>query len=616
MAEREVCWVFDQLPPSGARRGGDPSEHAFKHDLETFVREVVQNANDQALGFPAIRFEPVELEGDALEAFLQALDWRTLEPHLQAAAAGRGGAGLRDFLVEFQATRRLLLLHVEDRNTAGLIGDESDGDSNFRALCKDTLYSHKQNEAAGGSYGLGKSLLWSFSGLSTVLFNSVLFDDPAGLQSPRLIGRTELPSHSVRQGTQLPWYSGSGWFGHERQVDGGVRAESIWSPLSAELARRLHMQREPRSGTSILVVGFRDPAADVQDGMRGLAQRIGQAATRYFWPAMVMETRRLRLTLALEAGERLVAPDADPLIAPFLQCYLARGQAAAETLVKPGDIARRRIAVELPEARSGPQGTAYADLVVRLADERSAHPLCGHVAMFRGPGMVVRYWDRSNLALGVRPFHAVLVCGEARDPKQPSDTDRNLERFLRAAEPPGHDEWTSTPALKQHYKRGYARALQRLKDQIGEELRAMLLAQPKLGSQGPDKLQRRFPIGGHGARESEPAVFHFSRLSARFEAGRWQFSGAVRPERRQQAWHAELRLHELGEDGEKLAELRIERFELESKRAASTLSDGIATIEAPAVHEEVAFRGESTPLESGLVGVLGLEITGMTGAVH
>lgn len=148
---------------------------------------------------------------------------------------------------------------------------------------------------------------------------------------------------------------------------------------------------------------------------------------------MVMETRRLRLTLAQAAGEQLVAPDADPLITPFLQCYLARGE-AGDTLDKPGDIARRRITVELPDARSGPQGIAHADLVVRLGDERAAHPLFGHVAMFRGPGMVVRYWDRSNLALGVRPFHAVLVCGEARDPNSRVTQPRRAGSFAAGAD--------------------------------------------------------------------------------------------------------------------------------------------------------------------------------------
>lgn len=33
-------WVFDALPPSGQRRGGDPSEYAFTRTLDTFVREV------------------------------------------------------------------------------------------------------------------------------------------------------------------------------------------------------------------------------------------------------------------------------------------------------------------------------------------------------------------------------------------------------------------------------------------------------------------------------------------------------------------------------------------------------------------------------------------------
>ncbi|MFW6053743.1 MAG: hypothetical protein ACOC9J_02910, partial [Persicimonas sp.] len=43
----EIAWIFDPTPASGKRRGGNPSEYAFEGDLETFVREVIQNANDQ-----------------------------------------------------------------------------------------------------------------------------------------------------------------------------------------------------------------------------------------------------------------------------------------------------------------------------------------------------------------------------------------------------------------------------------------------------------------------------------------------------------------------------------------------------------------------------------------
>ena len=79
-------WIFDDLPPSGARRGGDPSEHAFKQDLDTFVREVIQNANDQSRGHPEVLFSFKELSGPELTAFQHALDWATLTEHIRATA--------------------------------------------------------------------------------------------------------------------------------------------------------------------------------------------------------------------------------------------------------------------------------------------------------------------------------------------------------------------------------------------------------------------------------------------------------------------------------------------------------------------------------------------------
>ena len=623
----DVHWVFDELPPSGARRGGDPSEHAFKHDVETLVREVVQNANDQALGFPALCFRVLELRGDPLARFYEAIDWFTLSPHLRAAASARGGRALAAYLRTLDTSARLLLLQIEDRNTVGLTGDETEGDSHFRALCKDTLYSHKQSEAAGGSYGLGKSVLWSFSGLGTVLFNSVLFEDPAGYVSPRLIGRAELPSHAVGSGKRgSGWYTGSGWFGRVRAAERGQRAESVWGSSALVLADSLQLTRPQRSGTSISIVGFREPQSEVEEGVEPLGQRIRQAATRYFWPAMIMETRRLRVSVAQEGGESVIIPEADELIAPFLECYRRRAD-AGDDLAMPGDLALRRIALELPAEREGDEPSAdrsgEVDLLVRLCDEHSPHPLAGHVAMFRGPGMVVRYWDRSGLALGMRPFHAVLICGAARNPLAPSAGDQRVERFLRAAEPPGHDDWETTPALKQQYKRGYGRALQRMKDQVTAELRALLVARPSVGSRGPDRLQRRFPIGARGGRGGEGNAFSFSRLAARFEGERWHFSGAIRratsePQSGQpqsgQPWRAELGLHELGEGGDPLDRIAIERLELEAVDARVQLQAGIARLDAPAELEELAFVGQSTPRRGDEIGELGLEINSVLGA--
>lgn len=85
-------WLFDTLPPSGAKRGGDPSEHAFKHDLETFVRGVIKNANDQATGTPVVALELLELEGEALESFQRAIAWDELQAHLRAEPARARGS--------------------------------------------------------------------------------------------------------------------------------------------------------------------------------------------------------------------------------------------------------------------------------------------------------------------------------------------------------------------------------------------------------------------------------------------------------------------------------------------------------------------------------------------
>ena len=188
-----ACWTFDALPPSGARRGGNPAEHAFRHDLSTFVREVVQNANDQAQARPRVVFRLHSLSGQPLVRFLDALDYSSLEPHLEAAARTHGGTGLRQALAVLRDRAELLVMFVEDYGTEGLTGDETEGDSHFRALCKDTLFSHKREATAGGSYGLGKSVLWIFSGLSIVLFDSTLMECPQGASNPRVVSSSTSP---------------------------------------------------------------------------------------------------------------------------------------------------------------------------------------------------------------------------------------------------------------------------------------------------------------------------------------------------------------------------------------------------------------------------------------
>jgi len=599
-------WVFDGLPPSGARRGGDPSEHVFKHDLDAFVREVIQNANDQRLDAkgPAIDFRLQELEGAELQAFLKALDFEALGTHLDAAAKARGGR-LKQRLDEFITQPRLRLLRVEDRNTVGLTGHESDGESHFRALCKDVLFSHKQVEGAGGSYGLGKSVLWTFSGWSTVLFNSIPHVLPGEARPPRLIGRAELPSHGA--------FAGAGWFGLKTATASGVRAESIWSLRAAQAARELLLERKDlQSGTSIQILDFREPAADEEHSVNETVDHLTSAAVRWFWPAMSFEGRRLEVSAQ---GSPRIDPGADADLAPFVTCFHQR-RVQRFALEEPGDLVVRELQFDIPAQRATPSVKAprpatqgRVRLIVRLASPTEEGPLLNRVAMFRGAGMVVKYLDRSRFALG-RPFHAVLACGLGREPDAPTEEDSAIEAFLRAAEPPGHDEWISTPALKDGWHQGYAKALSKLDERVNQALRELLAPALEHGTAGPDLLRKRFPFGALGAPGSAPSAFQISELTARLQDGAWHFSGELTPKEGSGGWEATIRLKELGDGGSVAGALAIETLRVAGKGTEVRIGDGMASVRVPS-KRGLRFEGQSARRSTGSANaVLSLEVTG------
>jgi len=594
-------WVFDVLPPSGARRGGDPSEHVFKHELDTFVREVVQNANDQRTGTPRVDFTATEYEGSALDDFLAALTVAELRRHLTVVGPTRTGRRITQRLAALDRTRRLRVLRVEDRNTVGLTGKEDEGDSHFRALCKDVLFSHKATGNAGGSFGLGKSVLWTFSGWSTVIFNSVPHSTPSAERPPRLIGRAELPSHGQ--------FAGPGWFGIKRQAQAGERAESVWAMPASAIAYELGISRDQLdTGTTILIVDFREPAADTDLSLDQLHEQIRRAAARWFWPAMCFASR----TLTVSTLGAAVLPDQSDEVAPFVACFAGR-QSSRQTLEEPGDVVARDLEFELPGRQNGQKTstTGRVQLAVRLAED-GRHPRTGQVALFRGAGMVVKYFDRSSLATQHRPFHAVLCCGEARDMAAKTPADEVVEAFLRDAEPPGHDEWEATPALKETWLRGYAKALETLKGKVSQTLKEIVAPPPTVGVRGPELLQKRFPFGTKGTPGSAPTSFSFSNLNARLDAGRWTFSGELAPTRGRGAWVAEVRLREVSEEGSVLREVFIDYLTSGRADAKVETKDGVGRISVKQGLSTLSFKGTSAALErTDVVGALSLEVTGL-----
>ena len=95
-------WYFFDGGPGAPRYGDDPTKHAVDHDTESFVREVLQNANDQRVASDrpvevTFRFET--LGGADRDRFLEALQWEEgLAERIEAIAEPGRGSGYRQFL--------------------------------------------------------------------------------------------------------------------------------------------------------------------------------------------------------------------------------------------------------------------------------------------------------------------------------------------------------------------------------------------------------------------------------------------------------------------------------------------------------------------------------------
>ncbi|WP_191907521.1 hypothetical protein [Haloarcula sp. CBA1131] len=144
----DVTWKFPDQASGLTDYHSMPTEKALDSELETFVREVLQNANDQGLPNDdpvKVTFEFNRLTGDDLDKYLEALQWTgqadppaNLEWHVERAIENEQARdpGLRRFVDSFEGDE-LLVLTVHDENTTGLVGEEDDSSQPYGALVKD-----------------------------------------------------------------------------------------------------------------------------------------------------------------------------------------------------------------------------------------------------------------------------------------------------------------------------------------------------------------------------------------------------------------------------------------------------------------------------------------------
>lgn len=457
-----AAWRFRPSPIDGGRTGGDQAAMNFSHDLETFAREVLQNSLDarrRDLGHPMrARFRVVSMEGRDKRAMLDALGWKDLKKHLLASSALRPSLG--DAVSRAESNAPLVSLVVHDGGALGLSGPER-GVGRFATFARNKLLSDKASGDAGGSFGLGKSVLWANSGWSTILAHSHPVSDQGAPEAPRFLGISQLPFHEVGGAA----HDGPGWFGEERR-DANQRWSGSFQPDSP-LLRALSLDRPAGfgTGTSLLVPDF-TATADFDPSL--VLMELAKSAAKFFWPSMAAQKPWLLLEVQQGDDVRAIDPASFGDIRPFLHLagfreeddWKDRTRRSEQPLKLPASAAAME---ERPDFRAHPAmevPDAIALSVVEL--ERDAGELTGHLALMRGAGMIVKYAPIH----ADRPVCALAQAGASRGGRR---EDALVEQFLRNAEPPSHDDWTSSaPKLHERYSRGYVGELRGLTRRLTE----------------------------------------------------------------------------------------------------------------------------------------------------
>ena len=566
-----LTWVTTPALGQGRSSGGSASAELFEGGgsqrrrslLETLVREICQNSTDQRVGRKAaeVCFDLILLRGEEREAFLAAMNWQTLRPHL-AAVKGAGGAALtlRAGIVAMEA-ETLVCLRISDSGTAGLTGDDWDEEGNFRRLCVQN-FSTGDETGRGGSFGLGKAVSWMHSRLLTVLFSSSV----QGMkeQGLRVFGRSELPAHELDGEAFLD----GAYLGVAADRDGIPVALSDWREPSA--ARSLQLERAGLngSGTTLLIPAFHEPDRDDVGSLgirdpEDLCRDLTDAAAKWFWPAISWGRLKVR-SRVLFSGESRASYESQAevggLWAPFLAA--SRVEPAGEPALSPGDSAAiditgfplpRRIHPEdRPELLHPALETLIRVGVTRVSPSEACLPCRSTIAMIRGAGMVVDYAEGLRLQDG-GSYCAVTLVGSALLNAAPSEALEisqefvaDAEEYFRAAEPVTHDDWLpTTRRLRESYDwRGSAGRLRGLRAEVRQILQLRLLSDDEPAPDaGPELLVRMLSLGEGSSPVASAARGEKPRLVIRIDRqGSW-----FDPESGGWALHGELIRHGRGE---------------------------------------------------------------------
>ena len=425
--------------------------------FQVMIRETVQNSWDARIdgGCPTYRLRLYEAGKTAVNALNQVI-LRDLPP-----------SSIDRSVISKSLSGTLRILEIADFGTRGLGGPTRADVVPKRGESPDfvdflrNVGSRRDRHLGGGTYGYGKSSLYTLSRCQTIVVSSVTADGER-----RLIACRVGSSFDVSRGGARGRYTGRHWWGVSDKGGDAI------APLRGAAARKLAAELgcSPRSGhdsgTSILIIDpdlpakDDDPAAEDRSEAEYLRDFTRDTLLWFFWPKMLSARPKGR-TMNFEVsmlGTAVELPD--PARVWPLSLYgelLKRIDHDGKRSSKP-DGKVMEIRSKLPDAHLGRLalkahlggGTAHKSAATVIpADLR-------HVALMRPAELVVTYLEGIRHPMDGLQWGGVFRCA-------PQD---GIEAAFAAAEPPAHDDWVPAAVADKRQRRYVNVALRQIKEEM------------------------------------------------------------------------------------------------------------------------------------------------------
>lgn len=367
----------------------------------------------------------------------------------------------------------LRVLELCDFGTDGLSGPTRadtlhDGDEalNFVNFLRN-VGAARDTHQGGGTYGYGKSSLYSMSSCSTIIVDT---QTHCGGHDERRVMACHLGAafDANVNGDGRRRFTGRHWWG---VLDGLDSVEPLTSGAATELSGEIGMpSRNPsQTGTSILIV---DPLLE-SDDLRVVIDDVVETVLWNFWPRMTATTppnRKIKIRVELE-GEMIPIPE--PECFPPLDLF-----AAAMAAHRTGSSQLQPITCGKPKMHLGNLAIQKGLRATRqppATREESAIPkqAC-HIALMRPVELVIKYVAGEQFPDTRFEWAGVFIC---------SDNDE-VETAFALAEPPAHDDWVPDN-LPKGRARTFVRVALRQIDEFARTYANPTIASPGAQEQGP-----------------------------------------------------------------------------------------------------------------------------------